>query len=184
MITLNHSLVDSALPRIAVGLAKYEWLQKALRGTNVSNNRQFQRRFNGFYRVRRDSDWQKAFYELLEREKAQPRPFAAMLHELHDRTGRIEASYASKLLATVDPRYPVIDAIVLDNVGLRLKRHGPESERLEAAAAVHRELERLFAGWLAAEPGQYLEAQFRRCYPQAQVTPVKMLDLVLWQTRT
>ncbi len=184
MIELTHSLVDRALPKIAVGLRKYEWLQKTLFGTNVVNDRQFQRRFNGFYRVRRGSDWQRAFYEMLEREKSRPRPFAAILQELCDRTGRIEASYASKLLATIDPRNPVIDAIVLANVGLRLRTRGPLHERWAAAVAVHHELGRLFAEWLTTESGRYLVAQFGAYYPEVQVTPVKMLDLVLWQTRT
>lgn len=33
------------------------------------------------------------------------------------------------------------------------------------------------------ENGKYLVQRFRETYPDANVTEIKMLDLVLWQTR-
>jgi hypothetical protein len=64
--------------------------------------------------------WQEVFYGLMARAKHQDLPFHEVLHALHDATGRHEASFASKLVATFDPSKPVIDAVVLKNVGLRL----------------------------------------------------------------
>ena len=39
---------------------------------------------------------------------------------VYEKTGRIEASFASKLVATINPRMPVVDRIVLKNLYWRL----------------------------------------------------------------
>lgn len=100
---LSHAARVKALPRIKPGLAKYMSLQARLHDTNVATDRDFQRAFNGFYRVRRSAAWQQKFYALMEREKRKPRGFEAVLRELHGKLERVEASFASKLAATVDP---------------------------------------------------------------------------------
>ena len=46
--------------------------------------------------------------------------FSLTLVELFAATGRIEASFASKLHATLHPNAPVTDSVVLENLGLRL----------------------------------------------------------------
>ena len=71
-IELDRVAIDRALPHIRKGLQKYLWLQAELHSRNVSRDREFQRRFNGFYRVRRNSDWQRAFFGILERGKTRP----------------------------------------------------------------------------------------------------------------
>jgi hypothetical protein len=180
---LNLASIDAALPAVAPGLAKYLWLQANLRGCDVSHSREYQRRFNGFYRVRRDAGWQRAFYELLEAGKASPPSLITLLTVLHQRTGRVEASFGSKLLATLDPSLPVIDAVVLGNLGLRLPVSGPLAERLQAIAALHHRMKQRYTEWLDTSQGRYLIAHFTASYPEAVVSPIKMLDLVLWQTR-
>jgi hypothetical protein len=37
--------------------------------------------------------------------------------------------------------------------------------------------------FLSMQKGKYLAGRFRETYPDADVTEIKMLDLVLWQTR-
>jgi hypothetical protein len=48
--------------------------------------------------------------------------------ELHRTTGRCEASFASKLSATIGPTMPVIDSVVLRNLNLRLPPSGSSNE--------------------------------------------------------
>jgi len=69
-IHLNHAGIDEALPRVSTGLRKYEWLQAELYRRDVSRDREYQTRFNGFYRVRRNTKWQHAFYRILEQGKS------------------------------------------------------------------------------------------------------------------
>ena len=42
--------------------------------------------------------------------------FDVVLDLLHQETNRYEASFASKLIATINPSMPVIDSIVLKNL--------------------------------------------------------------------
>jgi hypothetical protein len=183
VIRLDKAAIDRALPRVAVGLGKYCWLQAALATTDVARDRGFQTSFNAFYRVRRGAAWRSAFFALLQQEKSCPRPFAKVLRALHAATGRLEASFASKLAATVDPDKPVIDSFVLKNVGLRLPPPGAVELRLVRVEQLYERLGRASAEFLDTETGRYLVDRFVESYPRQLVTRVKMLDLVLWQTR-
>lgn len=183
MIQLDDSTIERAIPRVATGLEKYCWLQDALATTDVSGDLQFQTRFNAFYRVRRNSAWRAAFYRLLERDKVERRPFADVLQALYTATGRVEASFASKLTASVDPDQPVIDTFVLKNLGLRLPHADPDAVRLARVVELHYRIRHVFATYLDSQSGRHLVARFEESYPDRRLTQVKMLDLVLWQAR-
>jgi hypothetical protein len=183
VIRLDEAAIECALPLVAVGLRKYCYLQAALAATDVAHDPSFQTGFNAFYRVRRGAAWRSAFYSLLQREKSCPRSFAEVLRDLHAATGRVEASFASKLAATVDPGKPVIDSFVLKNLGLRLPPPGASEVRLARIEALYDRLGQMYAEFLDTERGRYLVERFGATYPKRQVTRVKMLDLVLWQTR-
>lgn len=181
-LPLTRDSIEAALPRIERGLAAYLTLQRQLDNTNVYTDAGFRRKFNGFYRVRRNQVWQESFYEVMELSKGRPVRFRTILDELHRRTGRFEASFASKLAATLDPSLPVIDSVVLGNVGLRLP--SPKSaDRAILTERVHEELRNGYTAFLETPVGRHLLEAFDRRYPGSGVTAVKKLDLVLWQTR-
>jgi hypothetical protein len=183
VIRVDKAAIERALPYIAVGLGKYCWIQAALATTDVAYDRDFQTRFNAFYRVRRGAAWRSAFFALLQQEKSCPRPFAKVLRALHAATGRVEASFASKLAATADPEKPVIDSFVLKNIGLRLPPPGVIEQRLMRVEQLYDRLGHVSGQFLATETGRYLVDRFLASYPRHPVTRAKMLDLVLWQTR-
>jgi hypothetical protein len=181
-LNLTSEQVEAALPRVAAGLAKYAWLQTELSVRDVSRDVEYRKRFGGFYRVRRSADWRDAYFGILEKAKSAPIPFEEALQRLFEATGRVEASFASKLVATVDPLQPVIDSVVLANLGLRLPTQAA-SDRFARIRHIHRQLAQLYSTFLASHSGRYLVSQFHQAYPDAQVTEIKMLDFVLWQTR-
>jgi hypothetical protein len=183
VIHLDDAAIEKALRLAAAGLQRYCWLQAALATTDVAHDREFQMRFNAFYRVRRNSTWQSAFYGLLQQNKSKRQSFADVLRALHAATGRAEASFASKLVASVDPDMPVIDAFVLKNLGLRLPRAGPIEMRLARMVELHDVIRQSFSDYLGSDMGRRLVARFQESYPDRRVTPVKMLDLVLWKAR-
>lgn len=91
------------------GLEKYAYIINHVNQVNVAENREFQKKFNGFYRVRRDEVWQGQFYEFFEIAKVQKPSFDEIIEELYHRTGRIEASFparCSQILITVN-RYGI-----------------------------------------------------------------------------
>jgi hypothetical protein len=108
--------------------------------------------------------------------------FSAILGLLFQATKRYEASFSSKLVATVDPSKPVIDRVVLNNLRLRLPLSGAIN-REARICRIYSRLISVFSAYLSTEEGIYLISAFRRTYANANITEVKMLDLVLWQTR-
>jgi hypothetical protein len=77
----------------------------------------------------------------------------------------------------------VIDSFVLKYLGLSLLRYGTAEAKLAQVVEVHQQIEREFTEFLATDQGQYLTKRFEERYGQRQVSPVKMVDFVLWQTR-
>jgi len=182
-IDLSPSQVDAALQLVGEGLRQYTWLQsRVAERSDFDQDPEFRRRFNRFYRVRRGREWQDAFYELMGRASKEELYFRGVLQALHSATNRYEASFASKLVATLDPSKPVVDAFVLKNVGLRLPTYAA-TDRAGGICKIYGELVSVFSAFLGGKQGQYLISAFRRTHPNASITEVNMLDLVLWQTR-
>lgn len=158
------------------------WLQNELLVRDISNDTEYRKRFGGFYRVRRNVQWRDAFFQILERGKSAPMSFGEALRALHAETGKVEASFASKLVATLDPAQPVIDSVVFKNLGLKLPA-AASVDRFSEIQNLHRRLSEIYSDYLASESGRNLVKRFRESYPDAEVTETKMLDLVLWQSR-
>lgn len=188
MIQLSKKQINAAFPKIKKGLEQYLWIQGEVSKRDLSKDSEFQRKFNTFYRVRKNSEWRGYFCELLEINKNNSVDFADVLKILSKKSGNLEASFSSKLIATINPEMPVIDSIVLRNVRrmgnpkIRLP-YFYENERQNKVVILHSELKRLFDDFLKTENGKYLVDQFVGEYPNAKITKVKMLDFVLWQTR-
>lgn len=181
---LDRTKIDEALPKVAPGLAKYlRIMEFVAKDPRYYDDPDFRRAFNGFYRVRRSAQtWQPAFFALMARAGAGNFDFSRTLADLFASTGRVEASFASKLYATLHPDAPVIDSVVLENLGLKLPS-ASDPQRLAKVVAIHGVLAKSFADLLATANGKYLVASFRTAYPKAAVTDEKALDLVLWQIR-
>ncbi|RYF46595.1 MAG: hypothetical protein EOO39_49540 [Cytophagaceae bacterium] len=188
-VNLTDQQIESSLEKMRTGLDKYLVIQKhfsALAGQPLKDDLTFRTKVNGFYRIRqKPASWYDTFYTLLDESRSTNPDFAIILCQLYDTTKRFEPSFASKLLATIDPQMPVIDSVVLNhlNVKLPVKKAENYQERHNAVCALHSDMSRCYADYLASEQGQRLITKFRQTYPKADISTVKMLDLVLWQTR-
>jgi hypothetical protein len=178
MISLTREQIDSALGKLRKPVETYSWLQRRLHLVNVSEDRDFQRRFAGYYRVRflKPVPRQKLF-DLLEELKNVPADYGSILEKLSATTGRMEESFASKVAATIDSTLPVIDSWVRDNLCLS------RASSTENAKEIHQKICEQYAEFLSTETGEYLIKRFAQAYPETHITHVKMLDFVLWQTR-
>jgi hypothetical protein len=184
-ITLTRGQIDAALPSVSIGLHQYQYIQTLAAGLTVFEGALvFRKRFNHFYRVRRAPAWQEDFYALMTAAKGTALTFRQVVERLHVSTGRYEASFASKLFATLHPASPVIDSVVLENLGLRLPTSTEaHPQRIGGIVQVHVALANDFAAFLATPMGVYLVAAFDAMYPASGITDEKKVDLVLWQTR-
>ena len=178
-----RAAIQSSLVR-AWGLEGYARIQRTVRETDVSSDADFQRFYNRFYRVRRNAEWQARYYAIMEREKANPSmAFGDVLREMHELTGNVEASFASKMIATLHPDRPIWDSLVLARLGLRLKGATAQA-RLENAVEVYGEIVSWYETYLATEDAERNIRLFDELLPTyAWLTPVKKVDFLLWSER-
>lgn len=187
-LNLNEEQIRLALPKVKLGLSKYLAIQshfKALTDGPLGENAEFMKRFNGFYRVSRMSpQWYDAFYKVFDNSRKSTPSFFELLTSLYAVTNRCEASFASKLLATLDPTMPVIDSIVLSILKTKIPRL-PTPNRLEKVSLLHQEIGRCYREFLGSKQGESLVSQFKSVYSieSKLLSEVKMLDFILWQTR-
>jgi hypothetical protein len=170
-ITLTARHIDAVLSDVEHGLTQYLWIQNRFRQVDVRIDAQFQRAFNSFYRVLRNRRWRDEFFRLLESGKECSWTFGEALDHLFQFCGRFEASFAGKLVATLNPNLPVVDSIVLDNVGAKIPRWGSEYRRARILDLYDR-MRVMFEEFLRTETGVYLVEQFQQRYGQ-EVTETK-----------
>lgn len=147
----------------------------------------FQKCFNVFYRVNgggRTVNWKAAFYDVFDWAKTQKSlpSYEGVLKRLVSDSrigGRVERSFASKLLHTLDPTLPVIDKWILKNTGVTK----PKNKDVLDAIRCYDELITWYAkalpdakDWIAA---------FDAAFPAycSAITDLKKIDFILWQLR-
>lgn len=168
-------------------LADYDWLQERLQETNVAEDSDYQRRFGTFFVFRGVTEsWRASYFRILEREKGKSSViFCEVLMELPVVNNRVEFSFTSKLVATVNPYMPVYDrfvAICLAAYGLDLGVDGDRDERLRQVILNYVRLVEATGALVRDNRFQILEESFDEAFPRFQhFTAIKKLDLFLWQ---
>lgn len=189
MITINEIArrADHAfagLSRRQADLARYERTITQVYLTNVAEDLVYQRTFNGLYGVRRNADWRQKFYRIFERQKSVPTPeFRDIVQQIFESTGRVEASFASKLMATLDPQRAVYDAIVRSNLDLPTRTNAGHA-RIEAAVSDYEAIQAHLNALVRSEAFPILRQRFNYELPGfTSFTDIKVLDLMIWQLR-
>jgi hypothetical protein len=152
----------------------------------ATDRKKFQKTYNGFYRIRHP---EKIFYEkyylFMEKHKKDILSFPDTLDHLY-KYGRLEASFASKLLHTINPELPIWDKYVLDYFKLKApSRNMGEKERIKKANDVYEELKTKYKELQNKEEGKMMIEKFDGCYPEYKkdISPIKKIDFIIWQTR-
>ncbi len=70
MIRIDAEKVIETRIAESMGGDKYKKIMDRVRRADVSSDREFQRTFNSFYRIRRNEEWRKAYYNLFEELKS------------------------------------------------------------------------------------------------------------------
>lgn len=172
--------MEKILDRVKIGLAKYQWIMSHVHETDVSSNAEFQKFYNGFYRMRqRPTDFYKTYYAFLERNKNNlDLTFGEILAYLYEETGSIHASFSSKLLATVNPNMPIWDKFVLQNLGLRTPYYY-EKDRIQKTVQLYQRI----CDWYESEQAREQLKVFNELFPNENISDVKKIDFILWATR-
>lgn len=186
MTEVIRNAVREVLPEVEDGLPKYLAIQQRFGEVDVSQDNDFQSRFKAFYRVRRNPTWQQPYFEIMQemKQRGQNVSFAEVLDRIHDDTGCWEASFASKLVATLDPSKPVIDSKVLKNLGIRLPGYTHPETRRDRIVEVYERLNRRMNGIVASDLGAFMVELFEKRYGKSVVSNMKMMDFILWKSES
>lgn len=94
---------------------KYCKIMDCYKIVNISKDTKWQNNFNSFYVIRRDKDWQDIYYNFFQNNKINDTlTFENIITYLYEKTGIIEASYSSKLLATVNSNKPNMGSVCFE----------------------------------------------------------------------
>ncbi len=183
---------DYILERLEVEklrLSDYNYLQGSLLATNVVEDKNYQRIYKRYYAMDKlgwNSEWDESYFSLLERMKYYDHVlFPVILSDLRDTTGRIETSFGSKLIATINPEMPVYDKWVRENLGLKPPYPAMAvKRRRHRFIEIYSELQLKSSEITGDDKFRKLSAGFDQRFPvYKHFTDIKKLDLFLWQAR-
>lgn len=161
----------------------------------IAISSEFQRVFSSYYRVRLSLRQRKAFFKVFQEARDRGiRSFPMLLDMLFERIaicegrGRVETSFVSKMLASLDDSCPIWDSRVtarvneLGDVQLRNPSNFDNPhKRLEVARQSYALLQTFYAGLLLSEEGKECVRSFDELLPSYKhISNVKKIDCLLW----
>lgn len=167
----------------SMGLKKYVWIVNRLRVVDISHDLEYQTQFNGFYKLRRDDAWRRVYYAFFEEVKNSSPSFEQILKYLFDYSGAVEASYASKMLATINTEMPIWDQYIIKNLGVKLPSIN-DPKRMEKTISIYNDIVKWYQEYLTTENAYMCLQKFNVVLPHyKEISPVKKIDFFLWSIR-
>lgn len=170
--------------KISAGIKKYQDLRHRLFTTDVATDQDFQKAFNGFFRMgRRTEAYYTDYYHYLQEHKNRGVDFADALTFIYQRHGRLEISFISKMVAIVDPTYPIWDSVVTKgHFGITAPCVNVKN-RLQKGVERYEQYCRCYDAYMKTADAKAKIAEFERMFPNVEISNVKKVDFILWQER-
>lgn len=189
MNDLAQSAVDAFNSCVASGNMKSEvdaYTQlMSLYDASKASDEEFKKRFTGFYRLRRSALFRNVYFEIMdEQDPDSPMPIEQVMERLRCVSGNIELSFASKLLATVNPNAPIWDSGIQQalkkwgsaNSEQEFYRQGPMAD----AVRKYEQLQRFYSSIEEDGTADLWVKTFDESFPEAGISRAKKIDFVLW----
>lgn len=187
----NKEEIKKALNKKKSGIETYIYLMKNLHKCDVSKCEIYQKKFRNFYRMNRLSKkykdkFYKEYFKYLEENKLSLRNLNEMeirmkFHEILELllgiSNRVEASFSSKLLATINCNLPVWDSKVRNQLDIKDKKRTID-ETIDEYFEMY---DRLKNEYLVTD--EYIKI-FDEVFPNEsfdyEISSMKKVDLILW----
>lgn len=177
-------MAKSKIEKIHIGIKKYQFLRQRLYETDVSAERDFQRAFNGFFRMgRRTEGYYRDYYCYLQQHKESGIDFAKALTYLYERHSRLEMSFVSKMVAMVNPTLPIWDSVVTKGHFGIVAPYANVKDRLQKGIEKYEQYCRSYSTYMQTAEAKAKIKEFDKLFPNTKITDVKKLDFMLWQER-
>lgn len=177
-------MAKTKIEKIYAGIVKYQFLRKRLYETDVALDNEFQRAFNGFFRMgRRTAAYYNDYFDYLQQHKHTDISFAEVVKFLYERHGRLEMSFASKMVAIVCPQHPIWDSVVTKGHFGIVAPHINTQNRLEKGIEKYQQYCRSYEAYMLTDDAKIKILEFEKLFPGIDITKTKKLDFMLWQER-
>ena len=163
---------------------------------NIAEDTDYQKNFTNYYRVRRDGVWLQEFYRFFEKNKNNKEiTFEEIIRHLSDiehavaetdknTTGKaktVEASFASKMLATINPNHPVWDSQVLRCLGIKIDDTLDYDTKIKRCIKIYQQIEEEIAEFIESAEGKQCIDLFDETFPSCRdFSSYKKVDFYLW----
>ncbi len=180
-----YSFQKIALIRL-LGMDKYKEIISMFNDKSIDlSSKRFTKKFNGFYRVRRNEEWQKVYYDFFNKNRDNKEiTFDEILDYMYHNTkgNMIEASFCSKMLATINPDMPIWDQYVLKSLNIKVEGN-TKDDRLINTKEAYKKIINEVNSKLENKDIQQTIADFKSFFPELNFSDVKILDFILWNDR-
>ena len=180
--SIDTIILSQKLPQIENGIDKYIKVINQLHLCDVSKSMEYQKLFNGFYYIRQKKpEYYSLYFDYLEANKNNDINFVDVLTYINTTTGRFEPSFASKLLATIDPDSPVWDSVVLEKLSIVPPR-SYQKDVMYVTVKTFMTLLEWYGNYFKTQNAIDVLNLFNSIYPQysQSITAVKKVDFALW----
>jgi hypothetical protein len=148
----------------------------------------FQQAYAGYYGMLRftTQEFRKAYFQLLHDEQSD---LEYILRELYkypapNNINRVEFSFATKLLNTLDATLPIYDVNVALVLNLEPPRGDTIDARIASCLATYDNLKRSCADLISTPEAIHIIEQVRKLYPdfdELDIPDERVLDIILWK---
>lgn len=174
------------MEEMRAGIIKYLYIMDNLKSTKVDVYKsEFQKKYNGFYRVRQKSEnWYRGYYNFLEANKNNlDLTFNIVLLEMYRVSGCVETSFSSKLLHTVNPNMPIYDALVVRRMGIKpVKWNKNKTIHLTNSLETYNQIVDIYSKYFQTQNCREAIYMFDSYFPEfKRISDVKKIDFFLWK---
>lgn len=165
------------------GVERYLKIREQIsKDINKFNDEKFQTTYKGFYRMRRNKEFCKKYFEIgyksINNENID---FDILFDKIKDINNRNESSFTSKLLHTINNKKPILDKNVLINLGLYKQYKKKDSNKKE----LYKILENIYQEILNSEFGNKWINNFDEVFSKEKnkISDTKKIDFILWKMK-
>ena len=167
--------------KLCNGIKQYLSLKKMLArcGKNAILCECFQKKYDGFYRVRRDQDWREHYFKWMYEYFDTNPSFEEVLTALNsfEKTGgKIEASFASKLLHTLNNDLPIWDSKVM----AKMKQFGVVKKTTFHSIKECVDAYESICEWYRSSNAKNYVDCFNSEFKNEDISDTKKADFILW----
>lgn len=149
---------------------------------DIRKDLDFQKKYKGFYRMRRNQIFCDSYFKLMYKHKSETKlNFCSLIKKLYKVGNKKEISFTSKLMATINPDLPIWDSKVIKYITTNFKFIPKKIKNIEHACYNYIELLEWYKQFMETGNAKRMLREFNSQFPNARITDLKKIDLMLWQ---